>query len=92
MWTCVPDIDENRVPRVIYKAVKLPNSDCESDPMKECRRENKTSNVMYITPNSQGAYNFSLGVVEVPVALSCVDKPRETVENGEDVAYDDWFD
>jgi hypothetical protein len=49
-------------------------------------------NVMYITKNSQEAYTFSSRVMEVPVALSCVDKSRETVENGEDVAYDDWFD
>lgn len=89
-WNWVPDIKETRIPRVIYKAQKRTDSTCERSPYKECRSENKRFDVMYLTQNSQGVYDLSRGVEELPVAMSCVEK--ETVINGQDVSYDDDYD
>jgi hypothetical protein len=86
-WAWVPDIKETRIPRVIYRAGKHPESPCEGDPSRECRSQNKAYNVMYLALNSRGIFDLLPRVEEHPVAMECVDKERDYVMNGEDVAY-----
>ncbi|XP_048748622.1 uncharacterized protein LOC125660838 [Ostrea edulis] len=89
-WTWEPEIKENRIPRVIYKAKKRTDSLCESNPNTECRSEKKQFDVVYLTQNSQGVYDLLPNVEELPVAMTCVQKQREYVVNGEDVDYNDF--
>jgi hypothetical protein len=86
-WTWIPDIKEDRIPRVIYRAEKQRDSPCERDPGKECRGEKKQFDVMYLTQNSHGVYDLSPQVEEFSVSMSCVQKRRDYVINSEDVAY-----
>jgi hypothetical protein len=83
-WNWTRDVEETRIPRVIYKAEKRADSPCDLDPVKECRSENKHFNVLYLTHNPHGVYDLLPRVEEHPVAMSCVDKP---IINGEDVDY-----
>lgn len=87
-WTWVHDIEETRIPRIIYKAEKLADSPCERDPNKECRSERKQFDVMYLTQNSLGVYQLLPHVEELPVAMVCANKQTEyVVVNSEDVDY-----
>jgi hypothetical protein len=89
-WNWVPDINENRIPRVIYKAEKQRESACERDPNKECRSQQKQFDVMLLSQNSQGVYVLLPQVEEFPVAMTCVQKQRNYVVNGEDVEYNNF--
>nr|XP_022308301.1 uncharacterized protein LOC111114306 [Crassostrea virginica] len=90
-WEWVPDVDVNRIPRTIYKAVKLPGSECESDPDMLCQGQNKRFNVYHLRQTSTGSYRLRPGVRELPVAMACVKKVQRPVENGEH-AYSDIRD
>lgn len=82
-WKWIPDADANRIPKVIYKAEKLLGAECEADPDKECRSENKRFNVMRLSPNFRRNYNLIPGDVELPVGFVCSDKLQRPVINGE---------